>query len=218
MIHKMSIKQEEINDLIASETYTLLPSGRRMVCELILKNGYSILGAGAVLDGDKFDEARSRESARNMALPELYSIVAYNARTRMTEALLKDKPPKAEIRIGALLHLDSILGFYGCPAVTADTLLTSLGLGEYEISQLRLDLEDAFSIHIPALSLIECITIGEVISLITKDSSSPAPRPIVSRHVRMQKHTCGLEGSYKGICPRCLASTITLTKHPAADI
>lgn len=49
-----SVTIESINDKIVSETYTLLPSGKVLVCELVLQNGFSVRGEAAVVDKKEF--------------------------------------------------------------------------------------------------------------------------------------------------------------------
>lgn len=60
-------------DLIASvivgETYTKLPSGRTLICELTLKNGYTVRGESSCVSIENFDldlgKKISREDAKN---------------------------------------------------------------------------------------------------------------------------------------------------------
>lgn len=60
-------------DLIASvivgETYTKLPSGRTLICELTLKNGYTVRGESSCVIIENFDldlgKKISREDAKN---------------------------------------------------------------------------------------------------------------------------------------------------------
>lgn len=43
------ITPEHIESLIVDKTFTVLPSGKVMVCELMLKNGFSVRGESSVL-------------------------------------------------------------------------------------------------------------------------------------------------------------------------
>lgn len=59
----------DIDVVIASETYTMLPSGKCMVCELTLKNGFTVRGESSCVSKENFDleigKKISREDARN---------------------------------------------------------------------------------------------------------------------------------------------------------
>ena len=59
----------DIDAAIVSETYTVLPSGKAMVCELILRNGFSVRGESACVSKENFNEEIGRrisyEDARN---------------------------------------------------------------------------------------------------------------------------------------------------------
>lgn len=59
----------DIDAVIVDETYTVLPSGKVMVCELTLRNGYTVRGEAATVSKENFDvdigQKISRENARN---------------------------------------------------------------------------------------------------------------------------------------------------------
>ena len=59
----------DIDAAIVSETFTTLPSGKAMVCELILRTGFSVRGESSCVSKDNFNEdigkKISREDARN---------------------------------------------------------------------------------------------------------------------------------------------------------
>lgn len=58
-----------INSAIVNETYTKLPSGRTLICELTLKNGYTVIGESSCVSIENFDldlgKKISRENAKN---------------------------------------------------------------------------------------------------------------------------------------------------------
>lgn len=58
-----------IDSVIVGETYTELPSGKVMVCELTLANGFTVRGDAAVVSRENFNaeigKRISRENARN---------------------------------------------------------------------------------------------------------------------------------------------------------
>ena len=59
----------DIDAAIVGETFTKLPSGKVMVCELTLRNGFTVRGEAATVSRENFDQAIgeriSRENARN---------------------------------------------------------------------------------------------------------------------------------------------------------
>ena len=63
------LNPDMIDAVIVSETFTKLPSGKCMVCELTLTNGFTVRGESACVSVDNFDqeigERISREDARN---------------------------------------------------------------------------------------------------------------------------------------------------------
>lgn len=63
------LSPENIDSIIVNETYTVLPSGKAMVCELTLKNGFTVRGESACVSKTNFNveigKKISREEARN---------------------------------------------------------------------------------------------------------------------------------------------------------
>jgi hypothetical protein len=63
------LSPKDIENVIMSETYVVLPSGKTMICELILQNGFSVLGEASVVSKENFNydigKKISRENARN---------------------------------------------------------------------------------------------------------------------------------------------------------
>lgn len=53
---------------VKKSTYTMLPSGRSMVCELTLSNGFTIVGSTTVLDINNFKLQASKNAALDNAL------------------------------------------------------------------------------------------------------------------------------------------------------
>ena len=59
----------DIDKVIVGKTFTNLPSGKCMICEITLKNGFTVRGESACVSKDNFDqeigEKISYEDARN---------------------------------------------------------------------------------------------------------------------------------------------------------
>ena len=73
----ITVDPQIIEDEIASDTYTILPSGRAMICELILKNGFIATGSAIPVDPNNFDEAVGKKVSRQKAIDSLFPIFAY---------------------------------------------------------------------------------------------------------------------------------------------
>jgi hypothetical protein len=67
----------DIDTVIVSETFTKLPSGKAMICELILKNGFSVRGESACVSKDNFDFEIGMEIAREDARDKVWLLEGY---------------------------------------------------------------------------------------------------------------------------------------------
>lgn len=68
---------EHIDGIIVSESYTVLPSGKCMVCELILKNGFSVRGEASVVSKANFNEEVGRKISRLKARDQIWLLEGY---------------------------------------------------------------------------------------------------------------------------------------------
>lgn len=68
---------EQIKSKIINETFTILPSGKVMVCELTLENGYTVRGEAAVVDKKSFDEEIGKKFSRERAESEIWQLEGY---------------------------------------------------------------------------------------------------------------------------------------------
>jgi hypothetical protein len=66
-----------ILDKIVSETYTILPSGKVLVCELMLENGFSVRGEAAVVRKENFNEEIGREISKENAINSIWQLEGY---------------------------------------------------------------------------------------------------------------------------------------------
>lgn len=71
------VTQEHIESLIVSETYTVLPSGKVMICELILKNGFSVRGEAAVVSIVNFNFETGKTISRRNAVDKIWPLEGY---------------------------------------------------------------------------------------------------------------------------------------------
>ena len=68
---------ENINAKIKSETYTRLPSGKVLICELTLENGFSVLGEASVVDVNNYNEAIGKQISREKAVSNIWLVEGY---------------------------------------------------------------------------------------------------------------------------------------------
>lgn len=68
---------------IVGETYTILPSGRVTVCELTLKNGFTVRGESAVVFIENFDAEIGRRVAKENATREVWQLLGYALRSEV---------------------------------------------------------------------------------------------------------------------------------------
>lgn len=76
------VSQDDVDAAIVGETYTVLPSGRVTVCELTLKNGFTVRGESAVVFIENFDADIGRDLARKKAVDQVWQLLGYELRSK----------------------------------------------------------------------------------------------------------------------------------------
>lgn len=71
------ITSEMVDACIVGETYTMLPSNRVMVCELTLRNGFTVRGESSVVSKENFDWGLGMEISRYNARNKVWELEAY---------------------------------------------------------------------------------------------------------------------------------------------
>lgn len=74
---------DHIDAVIASETFTALPSGKVMVCELLLRNGFSVRGEASVVSKENFNEEVGRDISRKRAREQIWQLEGYLLQERL---------------------------------------------------------------------------------------------------------------------------------------
>lgn len=69
--------------MIATTTFHRSPSGKAIICEIMLTNGRSCIGVAHVVDMDNDDEERGKEAARARAMDQVWD----NAAVLMQQAM-----------------------------------------------------------------------------------------------------------------------------------
>jgi hypothetical protein len=73
----------DVDSQIVGETYTVLPSGRTTICELTLKNGFTVTGESAVVSKENFNEIIGQEIARRNAREKIWMLEGYALRNQL---------------------------------------------------------------------------------------------------------------------------------------
>jgi len=78
---------DHIDSVIVGETYTNLPDGRTVICQLTLKNGFTVDGKSACVSKENFNQEIGNKISRENARENVWQLEAY---------LLKEKLFKGE--------------------------------------------------------------------------------------------------------------------------
>ena len=71
------LSPEKIDAVIANATYTVLPSGKCMVCEITLKNGYIVTGESSVVSKANFNEEIGKKVSYENARTKIWQLEGY---------------------------------------------------------------------------------------------------------------------------------------------
>lgn len=82
---KTKLTIEDVKSKIVSETFTTLPSGKTIICELILKNGFSVRGESSVVDISNFIQDIGEQIARDNAIDKIWQIEGYLLQQKLFE-------------------------------------------------------------------------------------------------------------------------------------
>ncbi len=74
-----------VESVIVSETFTTMPSGKAMVCELTLKNGFTVRGESAVVSNANFNEEIGKTVARANAVDKIWQLEGYLLQQKLWE-------------------------------------------------------------------------------------------------------------------------------------
>lgn len=77
------VTPELITSIIIGETYTKLPSGRTLICELTLRNGYTVRGESSCVSVENFDLELGKKISREDAKNKIWQLEGYLLRERL---------------------------------------------------------------------------------------------------------------------------------------
>lgn len=76
---------DDINNSIKEETFTVLPSGRTMICELTLRNGFTVRGESSCVSIENFDYDLGKKISKDDARNKIWVLEAYLLKERLFE-------------------------------------------------------------------------------------------------------------------------------------
>ena len=77
------LRPDDIDAVIVGETFTTLPSGKVMVCELTLRNGFTVRGEAATVSKENFDEEIGKKISRQNARNKVWELEGYLLQQRV---------------------------------------------------------------------------------------------------------------------------------------
>jgi hypothetical protein len=72
-----TVTREHIDSRIVSATYTTLPSGKVVVCELTLQNGFTVRGESSVVDKSNFNVEIGKKISYQKAFDKIWELEGY---------------------------------------------------------------------------------------------------------------------------------------------
>lgn len=88
---KFRVTEEKIKEQIVDKTFTILPSGKVIVCELTLKNGFSVRGEASVVDKENFVQEIGEKISYDDAFNKIWPLLGYEMQTKLYKKKLKEK-------------------------------------------------------------------------------------------------------------------------------
>lgn len=76
----------DVDAVIVSQTYTVLPSGKCMVCELTLINGFTVRGEASCVSKANFDEEIGKKISYEDARDKVWQLEGYLLQQRLSES------------------------------------------------------------------------------------------------------------------------------------
>ena len=78
---------DHIDSVIVDETYTNLPDGRTVICQLTLKNGYTIDGKSACVSKENFNQEIGNKIARQNAREKIWELEGYLLKEKLNHQI-----------------------------------------------------------------------------------------------------------------------------------
>ena len=72
------VSLQDVMDNIVGETYTLLPNRRTTICQLTLRNGFTVEGKSACVSIENYNEELGNRRAKENAITEIWQVMGYH--------------------------------------------------------------------------------------------------------------------------------------------
>jgi len=79
----MKVTQQNVMDEVQKSTYTILPDGITTICQITMKNGYTVIGKSACADPAEFNVSEGEKWAWQDALRQVWPLLGYALRERL---------------------------------------------------------------------------------------------------------------------------------------
>lgn len=79
------LKPEDIDVVIKEEHYVVMPTGTVMICQLVLKNGFTVTGEAGVVSRENFNYEIGKKISRTNARDKIWQLEGYLLRQRVFE-------------------------------------------------------------------------------------------------------------------------------------
>ena len=86
------VTPQAIDGLIVGATYTIMPSGKCMVCELTLANGFTVRGESSTVSHANFREDIGKKISFERAREKIWMLEGYLLQQRIHDAGVKAEP------------------------------------------------------------------------------------------------------------------------------
>lgn len=80
------VTQEQVEAKIKNKSFTILPSGKTMICELTLENGFTVHGDASVVDKANFVQEIGEQISYKRAMDKIWEIEGYLMQERMYQS------------------------------------------------------------------------------------------------------------------------------------
>lgn len=77
------LSPKSIDAVIVGKTFTMLPSGKCMVCELTLRNGFTVRGESSCVSKENFDQEIGEDISFNNARDKIWQLEGYLLQERL---------------------------------------------------------------------------------------------------------------------------------------
>lgn len=74
---------QDVAAAIVDETYTVLPDGRTTICQLTMRNGFTVDGKSACVDKNEFNAELGNKYARAQAVEKVWMFLGYDLQNKL---------------------------------------------------------------------------------------------------------------------------------------